>query len=371
MTRKQKIAKTKPVILVVDDEDAMREVVRDTLEEFYIVVEAQNGQDALNRICHGKPDLVISDVLMPGMDGFSLLQEVKKEPACRNIPFILITAEESREMRLKILEAGADDYIPKPFDRKELLIRIGNLLKLRRQESELTRLNRELQAKISEQLKDIMRKEKLAHFFPQKLVKWIISSDKGDMITSEKKLLTIFFSDLTGFTELAEKTVPETMQNLLNEYFSAMLSIIEQYDGTLDKFIGDGIMVFFGAPEDMDEKEQAVRAVSMAAAMHQRMKKLTKKWTGMGIRHNIKVRMGIHQDYVLVGNFGSTQLMEYTVIGSGVNLANRLESYCPPEKILVSDPVRKHTENIFKYGKNYSQLFRGFEREVPVAELEP
>lgn len=357
--------------MIVDDEEYMRDVVRDTLEEYYIVIEALNGRDALNRLSHGKPDLILSDVLMPGMDGFTLLKEVKKNPSYIHIPFILITAQESQDMRLKILEAGADDYIPKPFDRKELLIRLGNLIKLHRQEKELTRLNLQLQAKVSEQLKDIVRKERLAHFFPQKLVKWIISSDKGDMITSEKKLLTIFFSDLSGFTELAEKTEPETMQNLLNEYFSAMLNIIDQYDGTLDKFIGDGIMVFFGAPEEMDAKEQAIRAVSMAVAMHQRMKKLTKKWSRQAIQHNIKVRMGIHQDQVLVGNFGSTQLMEYTVIGSGVNLANRLESYCEPDRILVSEPVRHHTEQIFKYNKTFNQIFRGFEREVPVAELEP
>jgi class 3 adenylate cyclase len=360
------------LILVVDDDEEVRDVVCSILRaEYYEVLEAANGSDALNIITENKPDLIISDVKMPGMSGYELLEKIKADKVNRSIPFILITGQDSQEMRLEGLGAGADDYLSKPFNNKELVIRIKNLVKLYKQEKELKRLNEEMEKKISEQLKVIMRKERLALYFPQKLVRWIISSDKGDEITSEKKILTIFFSDLTGFTELVEKTDPEIMQTVLNEYFTAMVNVIERFDGTLDKFIGDGIMVFFGAPEEMNEKEQAIRAVSMAVEMQGVMKKLTAKWTDEGISHNIKIRMGIHQDQVLVGNFGSSQLMEYTVIGSGVNLANRLESYCEPQKILVSGMVQNYTDHIFNYQSVVQQQFRGFDRLIPVSELDP
>jgi class 3 adenylate cyclase len=359
-------------VLVVDDEAVVREVICSVLkEEAYGIIEAANGDDALKLLARSKPDLIISDVKMPGMDGNKLLEIVKADESYKHIPFILITGQDSESLKLEGLSAGADDYLSKPFNSKELVFRVKNLVKLYKQEKELIRLNRELEKKVSEQLKDIMQKERLALYFPQKLVRWIISSEKGDEITSEKRTLTVFFSDLTGFTELAEKTDPERMQTVLNEYFTAMVDIIERFDGTLDKFIGDGIMVFFGAPEPLSEQEQAVRAVAMAVEMHRTLKGLAARWRQNGIPHNINVRMGVHQDQVLVGNFGSSQLMEYTVIGSGVNLANRLESYCEPQKILVSEKVRKYTEHDYNYGQPFKQQFRGFDRLIEVSELDP
>lgn len=212
---------------------------------------------------------------------------------------------------------------------------------------------------------------KLARFFPKKLLKWILSSPYDITLKSEKKRLTIFFSDLAGFTDLMEKLQPEQTMGILTEYFTEMVSIAERYEGTFDKFIGDGLLIFFGSPEQMEEREQAIRAVSMAVEMQWRMKELRKFWTEQGIKHNIRIRMGIHQDEVMVGNFGSQQLIEYTVIGSGVNLANRLESYCEPQMILVSASIHEHTQAYFPYRELVEQLFRGFERLVPVSQLDP
>jgi class 3 adenylate cyclase len=213
--------------------------------------------------------------------------------------------------------------------------------------------------------------KRLTRFFPKKLLNWILTLKKDLELMSERKRLTVFFSDLAGFTEIMERVPPEQAMNILTEYFTEMVSIAEQYDGTFDKFIGDGMMVFFGSPEEMPEREQCIRAVSMAVTMQRRMKELRKRWTGRGIEHNIRIRMGIHLDEVMVGNFGSRQLMEYTVIGSGVNLANRLESYCEPQRILVSSNVYEYTKTLFPYQEVVEQEFRGFERLVPVSELNP
>lgn len=359
------------IVLVVDDEEAVRSMIAVMLSPYYQVLQARDGVEALEVIQTTTPDLVISDIRMPRMDGYALLKKVNTDSNQQHIPFILITGHDCQEGRIVSLGAGADDYLSKPFNSKELLIRVKHLVKIRQQEKELLLLNQELQKKVSEQLDIIIKNKRLTRFFPQKLVKWILSAEADLELTSEKKVLTIFFSDLAGFTELGEKSSPEIMRNVLNDYFTHMVDIVEQFEGTLDKFIGDGLMVFFGAPEEMDINEQAVRAVSMAVAMQKKMQILAEEWRQQGISHNIKIRMGVHQDQVMVGNFGSQQLMEYTVIGSGVNLANRLESYCEPDKILVSAPVYHHTQELFQYKEIVLQRLRGFERLVPVSELDP
>ena len=371
-TAKQKDNQSgKVTVLVADDDRLMLDMLSKILSPHYRVLTALDGQDALEKIYWHKPDLIVSDMHMPRLNGWELLGTLKSDDKVKHIPFILVTGQDSPEMRVGSLGAGADDYLSKPFNNKELLIRVKHLVKLRQQEKELVRLNSELRKQVSEQLDTIVKNERLTRFFPRKLVRWIISSEKERELTSEKKILTVFFSDLSGYSELAERHPPEMMRTVLLDYFTEMVDIVDYYEGTLDKFIGDGLMVFFGAPDPMDERQQAVRAVSMAIAMQKRMTYLTKKWTDQGLTHEIKVRMGIHQDMVMVGNFGSRQLMEYTVVGSGVNLANRLESYCTPDKILVSRPIHHHTENLFKYKSIVMQRIRGFERLVPVSELDP
>jgi len=150
-----------------------------------------------------------------------------------------------------------------------------------------------------------------------------------------------------------------------------MVTLVEQHGGTLDKFLGDGLMVFFGAPDAQDHATQAIQAVSMAVAMHERLEKLIEKWRDEGFNVDVKIRAGINQDFVTVGNFGSADLMEYTVIGNGVNLASRLETLCTPGKIAVTFPVYSLTKDLFPYVKLPDQEFRGLARSISVWELDP
>ncbi len=150
-----------------------------------------------------------------------------------------------------------------------------------------------------------------------------------------------------------------------------MSLLIEKHGGTLDKFMGDGIMVFYGAPDEMNLKEQAERAVATAIAMQKMLKELGEKWIDEGLDHNIKMRVGIHQDYVTVGNFGSENLMEYTSIGGGVNLASRLENMCTSGKVQVSFSVYPHTRDHYKYEELREMQLKGFVRPLRVSELDP
>lgn len=357
-------------ILVVGDDPDLKNNISRIISQ-YRLIDAAGSDEALRKAEEFQPDLVICDLTTDKKKCFHCLESIKTNHKVNHIPVMVLTENGSADARIEGLEAGADDYIPKPFNEKELRIKVKNLVKLRMQEDRLKRLNRQLQNKISEQLEIIMKNERLTRFFPRKLVKWILADERDVELTSEKKRLTVFFSDLQGFTEFAEATPPERVTGLLNDYFTEMVKIVDRYEGTLDKFIGDGLMVFFGAPDAMDDREQAVRAVTMAVAMQQRMAELREKWKNEGIIKTIRIRMGIHQDMVMVGNFGSRQLMEYTVFGSGVNLANRLESYCEPSNILVSYPIYAHARDVFPFKGVVEQLFRGFERLIPVSELDP
>ena len=238
-------------ILMMGDDSLLKEKIKGILSS-YSFSEA-SGEDILEKVRECIPDLIICDQPNPEKNGFKCLRTVRANKELNHIPVILISDDNSEDMRVEGLEAGASEYIAKPFNERELLLRVSNLLKLRLNEKKMKRSY-----------------ERLIKFFPGKLVNWIHSPHFDTELNSEKRLLTIFFSDLTGFTEFAETTPPEKVMDLLNDYFTEMVKIVEQCDGTLDKFIGDGLMVFFGAPESMDERVQAVRAVSMALAMVRR-----------------------------------------------------------------------------------------------------
>jgi ligand-binding sensor domain-containing protein/class 3 adenylate cyclase len=197
------------------------------------------------------------------------------------------------------------------------------------------------------------------------------SSGAGSALSTERKRLTIMFGDLTGFSAFSDRCEPEVVDRVINEYLTAMAEIIESRGGTIARFMGDGIMAFFGAPAKMEPGEQAKRAVESAVFMQKRMTELEKKWLSSGIDHTLKLRVGVSQDYATVGNMGSSRLMEYTALGSAVNLAARLETGCTPGHVLVSFPVYVATKELYPYDEPVMREFKGFARQVNVAELDP
>lgn len=246
------------------------------------------------------------------------------------------------------------------------------LVKIEAQEKELVAFNRELGRKVREQLETILRSRRLARYFPKTLVDKVLGSDEDLELASGRRLLTIFFADMRGFSTITDKVEPERTTRLLNQYLSAMAELIEAHKGTLARFMGDGILGFFGAPEEMLPEEQAERAVRMALAMHARLAQLAREWKSAGlVEDEVLIRIGIHQDFVTVGNFGSEEHMEYTAIGRGINLAARLESACAPGRILVSYQIVAATQGLFPYGPLEKREFKGFAHQIAVAELDP
>jgi class 3 adenylate cyclase len=212
---------------------------------------------------------------------------------------------------------------------------------------------------------------RLARYFPKQLVNKVLSDREMISLNSKRQMVTVLFSDLSGFTSLTDQLEPERITDLLNQFMTHMVYIINRHDGTLDKFIGDGIMALFGAPDEMEPEFQARQAVKAAVLMHQKFKDLAQRWRDEGIDHDIKLRIGIHQDFVTVGNVGSNEYMSYTAIGRGVNLASRLERACTPGKVHVSYEVYSHTHEEYPFEDLQKKLFKGFKRPHRISELDP
>lgn len=355
-------------ILIVEDNRDVREYIRSCLPG-YFAVEATNGEEGLQKVREFEPHLILSDVMMPKMDGYQFLQILKADPHLCNIPVILLTAKASEETKLEGLEAGADDYLAKPFNARELQARVKNLIQMRRQEQELKTFNQELERKVKEQLDALLKSRRLSKYVPSQIVEKILSSDQEELMM-ERKNLTILISDLSGFLELTDRLEAEKLKRLLNEYLSEMMKLMKEFGATPGSFLGDTLLSFFGAPVEMEAKQQAENAVSMGQAMQERLRELGRKWLAEGIDHDLMLRIGINQDYAMVGNIGSPELMEYTVIGRGVNLAGRLNAICVPGKILVSFPVYVQTREQFRYEELQDHPIPGFSGSVRIYELD-
>ncbi|MCB0219848.1 MAG: adenylate/guanylate cyclase domain-containing protein [Chrysiogenetes bacterium] len=178
--------------------------------------------------------------------------------------------------------------------------------------------------------------ELIRRYVPSQLAEQILSGEHSTAVSHERRKLTVFFSDIKGFTETADQLESEDLSRILNEYLSAMSDIAGEFGGTIDKFVGDAIMIFFGAPHATTDKDHALRAVRMAMKMQARMDELANKWYNEGIQAPFDIRIGINTGTATVGDFGSDGRMDYTAIGNQVNLAARLESECKPGKILIS-----------------------------------
>lgn len=239
------------------------------------------------------------------------------------------------------------------------------------QKEELRTFNEELEAKVRDQLEAILRSRRLTKYFPRKMVDAILGASGDAELGSERRLITIFFTDLQGFSALTESVEPERLTALINGYLGAMAALVDAHGGTLARFMGDGILGFFGTPDPMPPDEQALRSVEMGLAMQRSMRTLKELWAKEGIGRGLALRIGIHQDFVTVGNFGSPDLMEYTAIGRGINLAKRLESACPPGHLLVTEAVQGPASVRYDFSEPEERAFKGFSHPVRVCVLDP
>ena len=307
-------------VLVVDDTDDNLFLMRSLLEDTYTVLTAASGLQAL-AIANSStpPDLILLDIMMPEMDGYAVLRQLRQHSATASIPVIFLTALSTIEEEQLGLDLGAVDYITKPISPPVMLARVQSHL-------ERSHNARRLQALF----------EKLSRYLAPQVYQSLFEGSQTAEIHTKRKQLTVFFSDIKDFTESIARWQPEEITLLLNGYFSEMSRIAADFGGTVDKFIGDGMVVFFGDPHSMGVKEDALQCIKMALAMQHSMAKLQSLWPGNAPGDPFRIRIGINTGFCDVGNFGSDLRMEYTIIGSEVNLAARLEQAVQAGGILIS-----------------------------------
>ncbi len=306
-------------VLVVDDNKTNIDILVDALHSEYEVSVAMDGKSALQIVNTNPPDLILLDIMMPDIDGYEVCRRIKSEPKTSGIPIIFITSMSEIQNKTRGLELGAVDYITKPFEAMDVKARVKTHLSLMLANKKLHQLSSQLSKYVSSEV-----------------TQSIMDGKTEAIIKSSRKKLSVFFSDIVGFSKKTELLEPEDMTILLNKYFDRMESIIRKYNGTLDKYMGDAIMVFFGDPTTKGAQEDALSCVKMALEMQKQVRDLSVEWDEHGLGITLQIRIGIFTGYCTVGNFGSEKQMDYTIIGNPVNAASRLESAAGPGETLIS-----------------------------------
>jgi adenylate cyclase len=366
---------------VVDDNPTNLEVLRVRLNaQGYEVVTAVDGEDALNRVREVEPDLVLLDVMMPKLDGISVVKELKQDSTLRFTPIILVTAKADTRDVVTGLEAGGDDYLTKPFEHAALIARVRSLLRikdlhdtvqsqasqLKEQTEQLSSWNRLLEERVAEQLAQIERIGRLQRFLAPQVAQMIASSDTSDsLLASHRREVTVLFCDLRGFTAFTEASEPEEVMGVLREYHESLGELIFRYEGTLERFLGDGIMVVFNDPIPCDDHTE--RAVRLALDMRERVDELAKEWARVG--HVLGFGIGIASGYATLGQVGFEHRREYTAIGSVINLASRLCGEAKAGQIVISQRAFSAVEQSVGASHIGQLSLKGFNRPIDAYEV--
>jgi adenylate cyclase len=353
-------------ILVVDDTAHNVKLLADILgARGYAVSTASSGKEALEKVAAEPPDIVLLDVVMPEMSGYEVCRAIRNTPQTARLPVVMVTALDPGQERIKGIEAGADDFLTKPINQPELLARVRSLLRIKELWDELSLLNQTLEARVAEQVAQLDRLGKLKRFFSPQLAEMIVSGSAEDPLKSHRREITVVVLDLRGFTAFAETSEPEEVMAVLREYHGEMGKLIVAAEGTLERFTGDGMMVFFNDPVPVPDHTE--RAVRMAAAMRERVAELAVGWKKAG--YDLDLGLGIAPGYATIGAIGFEGRVDYGAIGTVTNLAARLCSEAKPGQVLLTQRVMTAVEAIAEVEPVGDVTLKGISRPVKIYNL--
>ena len=320
-------------VLVVDDTPANIQAVAAILKtQGYQLSVATTGQQALDILGRVHPDLILLDVMMPGLDGFETCRRIKGAEAWRDIPIIFLTAKTDTADIVNGFEIGAVDYVAKPFNAHELLARVNTHLTVDQLRRTLAEKNAELA-----RAHELVRRA-FGRYVSEEVAESLLRAPEALDLGGEEREATILMSDLRGFTAMASRLTPHEVIEVLNLYLETMVEVIGRYQGTIDEIIGDAILVIFGAP--VAASDHAEKGVACGLAMQLAMADVNQRLLAKGASE-LEMGIGVHTGRVIVGNIGSLRRTKYAAVGANVNVAGRIESFTIGGQVLVSEDTRK------------------------------
>lgn len=354
-------------ILVVDDNAINRDLLSRYLERRgHAVRVADNGRKALEMIATGAFDLVLLDIMMPEMNGYQVLQHLKQSETWRDLPVIMISALDEIDSAVRCIELGAEDYLRKPFNPVLLRARVQACLEKKRlrdlkaaQQQQLHELNAALE------LRNRFIRQTFGSYLSDEIVDTILEQG-GLKIGGEKRRATILMADLRGFTSLSERLAAEDVVAMINIYLETMTEIIQKYQGTIDEFIGDGILVIFGAP--ILRPDDPRRAVACAVEMQLAMTSVNDRNRQAGYPE-VALGIGINTGEVVMGNIGSQKRIKYAVVGRAVNLTARIESYTVGGQIFISETTLDECGDICRIDTVTQVMPKGVKKPLTIHEV--
>lgn len=360
--------RTPPRILIADDSPDNLDIFRTRLTAHdYEVLTAIDGEEALAAACVQKPDLVLLDVMMPKMNGIDVCRRLKADTSLPFMPIIMITGRTATRDVVAALEAGADEYLTKPVDHGALVARVKSMLRIKalndtvhEQSKKLAEWNMTLEKRVNEQLLQLEKLSRLKRFFSPQLAEAILSGGAGDPLATHRREITVVFLDLRGFTSFAEVSEPEDVMRVLREYHSEMGKLILEHEGTLERFTGDGIMIFFNDPVIVSNPTE--RALCMAVAMRDRVNELSIGWQKH--EYDLALGIGIAQGFATLGAIGFEGRIDYGALGTVTNLAARLCGEAKGGQILTNRKTLSEFEHLVETELVGDLHLKGFAKPV-------
>jgi len=354
-------------ILVVDDIPANVRLLEAVLiGHGYDVVTANDGVAALAAVDSARPDLILLDVMMPGLDGYSVCRTLRERDETAVLPVVMVTSS-SGEEKTRAIAAGADDFIPKPFDHEELITRVRSLLRIKRyhdtiklQAAELAELNRTLEDRVREQVTELGRLRRLRRFLSPQLVDAIVSSGNETIVESHRTQVAMFFADLRGWTSFVDTVEPEELMRVLHEFHDAIGRLVKRFDATVGFLEGDGVQLFFNDP--IPVPDAPLRAVRLGCALREEMAELTPRWRKRG--YDLDFGAGIALGYATCGEIGFEGRSDYAAIGAVTNLASRLADEASGGQILIAQRLYAEVEDAVDVELVGDFTLKGFRRPV-------
>jgi len=361
-------------ILIADDNPDNLDIFRTRLAAHkYEIITATDGEAALAAAKEKQPDVILLDIMMPKMDGVEVCRHLRADPSLPFMPIIMVTAKTSSQDVVSSLEAGADEYLTKPVDHGALVARVNSMLRIKAltdtvqaQSAKLAEWNAKLERRVNEQLGELENLSRLKRFFSPQLAEAILTGGADNPLASHRREVTVVFLDLRNFTAFAETSEPEEVMRVLREFHTEMGKLILEHGGTLERFTGDGMMIFFNDPVVVPDP--AARALHMAVAMRERVNEMSIVWGKHG--YDLSLGIGIAQGYATIGAIGFEERLDYGAVGAVTNLAARLCGEAKGGQILTNRKTLSQFEQLVEAEPIGEVSLKGFAKPISVYSIE-